>query len=434
MLYQYLMAAHAALMVFNVAAVPVDLDADAITRSASLDLRQTSCGEEQLSNETWIKNDIDAFLANASQHYTQYPTNNVQALAAYLGAPNFYCGVNEWCNAGQPCTPVGLPGWYVLMGMQSWNNYINNLNLAVTYSATIIGLKLPKLVDDLWPKKRDGVTPLKMILAWVNGLLNAFPTTAVFGATAGGVASAVQGNNIIASGMMIPPGADGQYVRWSDLANQMGSKIDEYKRAIGAYAQKIIDAPINETQWGINKALQGGAFLTRDRNVTQDDFDNWMYRTISVNAMGLLMQAQNVYIIRTFNKTDCDDSDPAFLCRLEPNNKWTEWRFQRKGSEDNVPENRLAKKLVETYGLTKEQILKGPTDCFDSHDYEQLTNPWETVSAKGISPKDPIELCNFNVNICNMDVAEGDEYGPSGWYGPDFSDWMCELQGLTWTK
>ncbi|KAK1622438.1 hypothetical protein BDP81DRAFT_441202 [Colletotrichum phormii] len=281
------------------------------------------------------------------------------------------------------------------MGVQGWNNYVNNLNLAVTYAATILSLKLAKVVDDLWPAKKDNVTPMKQFLAWVNGILNAFPTTAALGATAGSIASTVQGGNIIAGGMMLAPSAGGQFLRWSDLSSQMGGKVDEHKHAIGTYAKKVIDAYIDDPTWGFNKVLSGGGYLSRQRNITQDDFDTWMYKTVSVNAMALLMQAQNVYIIRTLNKTACDASSAAILCRQEANSKWTEWRFQR-------------------------------------HDYEQLTNPWETVSEKGVG-LEPVQLCNFNGNVCNMDAAEGGEYGPTDVYEPGHSDWMCELQGITWT-
>ncbi|KZL83071.1 hypothetical protein CI238_09311 [Colletotrichum incanum] len=432
MRFQSLLVACVLVVFCHVEAAPLSsgiTDPGAVT---ILDPRDRNCEPGELSNRTWIEQNVDAFLANASQHYTEYPYDNIQALGAYLGAPNFFCGVNTWCNAGQPCSPVTLPGWYALMAIQGWNNYVNNLNLAVTYTATILSLKLAKVVDDLWPAQKDNVTPMKQFLAWVNGILNAFPTTAVFGAVAGGIASATQGGNIIASGMMVPPSAGDQFLRWGDLSSQMGSKIDEYKKAIGTYAKNVIDAPISDSQWGINKVLSGGAFLTRDKNITQDDFDSWMYQTVSINAMALLMQAQNVYIIRTFNKTDCEDKSEAILCELQPSNKWTEWRFQRRESEDDVPENRLAKKLIQTYGLRKEEILKGPTDCFDSHDYEQLTNPWETVSEKGVG-LDPIQLCNFNVNVCNFDEAEGNEYGPTDEYMPGYTDWMCELQGITWT-
>ncbi|WQF84419.1 hypothetical protein CDEST_09433 [Colletotrichum destructivum] len=443
MLFQ-LFVASAVLALSGVKAAPLSSEAPDRGIATSLDPQDSDCEPGELSNTTWVENNVDAFLANASQHYTEYPYDNVQALGAYLGAPNFFCGVNTWCNAGQPCSPVTLPGWYVvfhrkflyvliganfqryaLMGVQGWNNYVNNLNLALTYTATILSFKLSKLVNDLWPAQKDNVTGWKIFIAWVNGVINAFPTTAVYGATAGAWASAVQGGGIISSGMMVAPSGGDQFIRWSDLANQMGSQIDEYKKAVGAYAKTVIDAPIADPKWGINKVLSGGVFLTRDNNITQDDVDNWMYKSISTNAMGLLMQTQNVYIIRTFNKTECDPTPDAIFCEIQPNNKWTERRFQKRKS--SKPENKLAKKLIETYGLTKEQVLKGPTDCFDASDYEQLINPWETLTEKGLT-LEPIRLCNFNVNVCNFDEAE--DYGYA--YNSDHTDGWCEAQGIDW--
>ncbi|TQN67876.1 hypothetical protein CSHISOI_07728 [Colletotrichum shisoi] len=420
-----LFVASAVLALSGVKAAPLGSEVPDRGIAASLDPKDPDCDPGELSNTTWVEKNVDVFLANASQHYTEYPYDNVQALGAYLGAPNFFCGVNSWCNAGQPCSPVTLPGWYALMGIQGWNNYVNNLNLALTYTATILSFKLGKLVNDLWPAKKDNVTGWKMLIAWVNGIINAFPTTAIYGATAGAWASGVQGGGIISSGMMIPPPGGDQFIRWSDLSNQMGSKIDEYKKAIGEYAKTVIDAPIADPKWGINKVLTGGVFLSRDKNITQDDVDNWMYKSISTNAMGLLMQSQNVYVIRTFNRTRCNPTMDAIFCEKQPNGKWTERRFQKRKS--SKPENKLAKKLIQTYGLTKEQVLKGPTDCFDESDYEQLTNPWETLTEKGLT-LDPIRLCNFNVNVCNFDAAENFGYA----YDPERTDGWCEAQGIDW--
>ncbi|KAK2051373.1 hypothetical protein LY76DRAFT_621211 [Colletotrichum caudatum] len=393
-----------------------------------------SCPTKELSNKTWIDENVDGFLAVASQNYIQYPDNNIQALGTYLGAPNFFCGVNEYCNAGQPCLPAQLPGWYALMGIQQWNAYVNNLNLALTYTVAILSMKLPHMVDVLWPKPKDTVTSVKMTMAWINGVINAFPITASFGALAGSAGSIIQGNNIIMGGMMIPPAADGQYVKWSSIADQMSTKLDEYKGAIGQYAQNVINAPINETKWGINSVLQGGNYLTRSKNFTQDDIEQWMWKTVSVNAMGLILQAQNVYIIRTFNLSSCDlgYDKSAWYCQQQPNKLWTRYRLTKMGSSDSVAEHYIASQLLETYNMTKEAIFLGPTSCFDTHNYENLYNPWDTVSPSGVL-LDPLAPCNFNINVCNIDAAEDDLYGPTFYTEvKNKSDWWCELQGMTW--
>ncbi|KAK2002956.1 hypothetical protein LX36DRAFT_598399 [Colletotrichum falcatum] len=433
MRFTSLLAIYTTILLRNVEAAPFDFDTVDLISGSDPNLRRQNCEPDVLSNVTWVKQDLDGFLANASQKYTQYSYNNVQALAAYLGAPNFFCGINSWCNAGQPCSPVGLPGWYVLMGMQGWNNYVNNLDSAVLYTTSILGLKFPKIVDDLWPKKKDNVTPLKMGMAWINGILNGFPTTALIGKGAGMVGSNIQAFNIIAGGMMFPPSAGDQYLHWSEIASQMGSLVDEYKQAIAAYAKNVIDAPIADPQWGINKALRGGAFLSRNTNLTQDDVDNWMYQSVSINAIGLILQAQNIYIIRTFNRTDCVENNNGYLCEQQPNGVWTEWRLHKKDSDDWVTEYKTADKLLQSYNFTKQTLFKGPSECFDSNDYQQLTNPWETVSDKGVN-MDPWLLCNFNVNVCNFDITEDNkDRGEVLRYIPWHTDRMCERQGIVWS-
>lgn len=76
-----------------------------------------SCASEALDPATWTKLKIDDFLATAAKNYTKTKTNNVQSLAASFGAPNFFCGLDNFCNAGQPCLPIQLPAWYVCQNL-----------------------------------------------------------------------------------------------------------------------------------------------------------------------------------------------------------------------------------------------------------------------------------------------------------------------------
>ncbi|KAK2029096.1 hypothetical protein LX32DRAFT_639377 [Colletotrichum zoysiae] len=319
------------------------------------------------------------------------------------------------------------------MAIQGWNEYVNNLNAAIMYTASILGLKLGKVVDDLWPKKKDNVTPMKMTMAWINGIINAFPVTATFGKYAGMLGANVQGFNIITGGMMFPPSVGEQYVHWSQIGDQVGSLVGEYKKAIGAYAKSVLDAPIADPQWGINRMLSGGRFLARSNNFTQDDFDGWMYQSIEVNAIGLILQAQNVYVIRTFNMTGCHDSLDGVMCEAQPNGAWTQWRLHVKDADDYMPENDRAAKLYRSYGFNKERLLKGPSDCFDASDYVQLTNPWDAATERS-AELDPWMLCNFNLNVCNFDASEDNhDTGDVENYVPAHTDRMCERQGIVWS-
>jgi hypothetical protein len=72
-----------------------------------------SCAADPLEQKTWTDLKIDEFLATAAKTYPRTKSNNVQSLAASFGAPNYFCGLEQSCNAGQPCLPIQLPAWYV---------------------------------------------------------------------------------------------------------------------------------------------------------------------------------------------------------------------------------------------------------------------------------------------------------------------------------
>lgn len=70
-----------------------------------------SCPSDELSPKTWTDLNIDGVLTDAAGNYTKTTTNNVQSLADFFGAPNFFCGLDNFCNAGQPCLPIKVPAW-----------------------------------------------------------------------------------------------------------------------------------------------------------------------------------------------------------------------------------------------------------------------------------------------------------------------------------
>jgi len=70
-----------------------------------------SCPSETLNQDTWINAGVDAFLVEAAKNYTRTDVNNIQSLADSWGSPNFFCGIDKFCNAGQPCLPITLPAW-----------------------------------------------------------------------------------------------------------------------------------------------------------------------------------------------------------------------------------------------------------------------------------------------------------------------------------
>jgi hypothetical protein len=78
-----------------------------------------SCAAAPLEQKTWTDLKIDHFLTTTAKTYKRTKENNVQSLAASFGAPNFFCGLDKACNAGQlsgrgsaPTTPCSQKGYY----------------------------------------------------------------------------------------------------------------------------------------------------------------------------------------------------------------------------------------------------------------------------------------------------------------------------------
>ena len=61
----------------------------------------------------------------------------------------------------------------------------------------------------------------------------------------------------------------------------------------------------------------------------------------------------------------------------------------------------LSNTLQSKYGMTKEQILRGPVECFDANGGKQLTNPFD----QGGLPADPNAACVFNLLVCSVDTS-----------------------------
>lgn len=72
------------------------------------------CASEPLSQNTWTKLKFNYALTQAAAK-VKGTFNTMQELAGTFGAPNFFYGLNSFYNAGQPCTPVKLPSWYILV-------------------------------------------------------------------------------------------------------------------------------------------------------------------------------------------------------------------------------------------------------------------------------------------------------------------------------
>ncbi|KAH6871542.1 hypothetical protein B0T10DRAFT_568245 [Thelonectria olida] len=351
-----------------------------------------SCDTEPLSESTWTSLDIDAYLKSWAANVTTTPTNNVQSLADSFGAPNFFCGLDQFCNAGQPCTPVEPPAWYALVAIQNWNNYMNSINTAVGFSSNIISLTLPGIVSDLYPKPDDNVTPLRNILRAVTSTIGVIP----FAGTVAGIGkNAFEKYTNYALTLVNPPTTD-KFLSWTNVAESLAGVIQDYQAAVSDSLKKVLDTPVADAG-GIYEQLQGGRFLGISQNFTQSDLQRQMIDSFKVYSIGLALQAQKMFIVvwPTIYADSCTD-DASSLCQENIDGTFTKYILTKTDSYDNLKSlNDIGETLTNKYGLSKERFLVDVYKCYKSNGKKQLTDNFGDFL-----PIEPTTQCLLNLIVC----------------------------------
>jgi hypothetical protein len=121
-----------------------------------------------------------------------------------------------------------------------------------------------------------------------------------------------------------------------------------------------------------------------------------------MNAIGLALQAQKVFVQFTnfssanSDVTSCPEQLPDRLCVQESDGTFKVWQMMRADGNKAESTTDLVNTLTSKYGMTQQQIMQGPVDCFNANNQQQLTNPFD----KGTLPPDPKAPCVFNVLVC----------------------------------
>ncbi|KAH6676989.1 hypothetical protein F5X68DRAFT_246065 [Plectosphaerella plurivora] len=362
----------------------------------------TSCKSEALSEDTWTKLKVDDFLSSTAANLT---TNNVQGFASSLGAPNFFCGLDQFCNAGQPCLPVSLPGWYALVAIQNYNSYMNSLNTAVSFAASIMALEMPEVINDFWPKPVDDATPMKDVYAMITLGLSVVPFTGVMAKAA----AVPKGVVSFLSGQLKPPTPPDLFVKWSDVASSISTAVKDYQAAISNSLKATLAAEVQDATSGINGVLSGGGFLGVAQNFTQSDMQANIIESMKLRSIALALQAQGAFIYRGDGGCFNSNNDASKFCATVDGK---EWQYSlRMGEDEQV---KIAQKIVDKYGISGEVFLKGPSDCFDEHKVQLFTPEF--------LPVDPKSPCIFNLPVCTFN---GDTFP-----GRTIQE-NCNLQGMS---
>lgn len=280
---------------------------------------------------------------------------------------------------------------------------MNSLNTAITFASSILSLRLGQIVADVMPNPVDNVTPLKNIGILFGAILGAVPLTGPLST----------GKDILSSGLAFvltkakPPQPADKFLTWSKVSDSMADIVQQYQGIISDTTENIINAPIDDANDGINSVLTGGEFLGIAQNFTQNQLQDAIIDSLTTNALGAALQAQKFFITRFFNRASCDqDAGSNELCRQnEGSSTVTIWQLLKNDGKGNAqPQTDIASMLLGKYNMTSDQMLKGPTDCFDTNGKKQLVDPVQTV---GALPTDPNAPCLFNLLICDIDTAAG---------------------------
>ncbi|KAG4422597.1 hypothetical protein IFR04_004218 [Cadophora malorum] len=384
------------------------LAASAIGYSAGSPLPQgtgtgaDSCKTDPLTGDIWKTLDIDTFLKDwTAANVTKATTNNIQALSASFGAPNFFCGLDQFCNADQPCLPVTLPAWYALVAIQNWNSYMNSVNTAISFASNIAGLTLPGVVSDFYKKPKDDVTPLKTLSTVFSTTLGMIPFTGAVSTAASAVSGGI---GFLGRQLTIPEEPD-RFMAWSDISGSLATVVSDYQAAVSKPFKAVIDAPVDDPA-GINAILSGGQFLGIAQNFTQTDLQSAVTDSINIFAIGLVLQAQGVFIYRFPNGCTNEDDQPSRLCVPGGDAEGGDAGYlmlKADGDANAESQDDFAKTLMDKYGMTKEQILIAPTACFDANNKQQFANPFGNAL-----PLNKDAQCLFNLAVCGKGDGDWD--------------------------
>lgn len=201
----------------------------------------------------------------------------------------------------------------------------------------------------------------------------------------------------------------------------MNEVVRDYQAALSSTIRATLDAEIDNPEMGISAMIKGGSFLGVTQNFTQTELQDKMIEAVSMNAIGLALQAQKIFVARFLNRTECSKEFAANeLCKKnEGSETFTLWALLRRGSKSKVvPQVDVAKALLEKHGMTPEVLLKGPAECYDANEKRQLTNVFEQVEWPG----DAKAPCVYNVLVCDVTAGATKD--------KDVIDYCAKTQGL----
>ncbi|EFP84368.2 uncharacterized protein PGTG_10088 [Puccinia graminis f. sp. tritici CRL 75-36-700-3] len=362
---------------------------------------QSSCVKKPLSQRLWQDLKLDAYLEN----YTGGKTLSVVAFANQVNMTNFACGIGRFCDAGELCSSAKAPAWYILVGIQNWNDLMNSIYKAIAFAVGTVQEQAPSMVSDLSPP----LSPFPIKVATIINIVAAsvsivpgflLPGTGIwyYLVLQGALYTTFSEIGFYCSAVRPPPDVVSGYTKWTHYAWLLSLLQDRGQETVANSTLATLQSGISTDQ-GIYGALKNGTFLQPGGQPSAVALERSLEQIIKVQLLAAILRSQNVYITR--GSDPCNKSGPngAFLgpdilsyCGKDGVMMNI---VQASGTKTNM-KFYGSSKIVEKHNFSVEFLTESAWKCqskYNQYDY----NPYKN----GTVPTDVNSDCVFNLPVCD---------------------------------
>lgn len=115
---------------------------------------------------------------------------------------------------------------YAAVAIQNWNNYMNSMNTAISFASSILSLKLPEIVADLYPRPTANgrKTSLETVVSIFSGVLSLVSFTG----TIATVSNSISIRLSFVNERIQPPAEPDRFLGWGDIASSLATNVKDY--------------------------------------------------------------------------------------------------------------------------------------------------------------------------------------------------------------
>ncbi|PLW23063.1 hypothetical protein PCANC_08609 [Puccinia coronata f. sp. avenae] len=368
---------------------------------------QSSCVKKPLSQRLWQDLDLDAYLKN----YTGGKTLSVVAFANQVNMTNFACGIGKYCDAGELCSSAKAPAWYILVGIQNWNEMMNVIYKMIAFAVATVQEQAPSLVSDLSPPLSkipiEVATIINIIAASVSvvpGFL--LPGTGIwyYLVLQGGLYTSFSEIGFYCSAVRPPPDVVSGYTKWTHYAWLLSLLQDRGQEMLANSTLATLQSGIS-TEQGMYGALKNGTFLQPGGFPSSASLERSLEQIIKVQLLAAILRSHNVYITRGSDPCNKTGPNGAFLgpdilsyCGKDG----MMMNIVQAGSGSKTVMKFFGSSTITTkHNFSVEFLTESAWNCqskYKQYDY----NPYQN----GTVPTDVNSDCLFNLPVCDCTLRE----------------------------